>query len=142
MVLNNLSLSDAEMFQRSVAIAQSALTTLTVLCGLLLVPFVVPPTPAWVGGNALAGDWRPSILVLLLLGAYTVILAYAPLRAFFDLLPLAATDYALLAAVAATWAYLLRFTWRQRLLDRFLGVDLTEPPGAVAEASGTDGSRA
>jgi len=105
-----------------VAIAQSALTTLTVLCGLLLVPFVAPPTPAWVGGNQLSGDWRPSILALLLFGAYGLILA------------------AILAAVAAVWAYLLRFTWRKRLLDRFLGVDLTGPPGTLAERGSGDGS--
>ena len=55
--------------------AQSALTTLAVECGLLLIPFVVPPTNAWVGGNTLSGDWRPTIMVLGLLIGYGVMLA-------------------------------------------------------------------
>jgi cation-transporting ATPase E len=124
MLASNLSLSEGEMFGRAVGIAQTALTTLTVFCGLLLVPFVEPPTPAWVGGNRLAGDWRPSILALLLFAAYGLILAYEPLRTFFGLTPLRAIDYVIVAAVAVAWAYLLRFTWRERLLDRFLSLDL------------------
>src|SRR5205085_7530136 len=109
-------------FARAMTVAQSALTTITVLCGLLLVPFVDPPTPAWVGGNRLAGDWRPTILAGVLLIAYGVIVAWDPLRAFFELTALRAIDYALLAGVALAWGYLLRFTWRHRLLDRFLSL--------------------
>jgi cation-transporting ATPase E len=122
---NNLALSDAELFGRAVAIAQSALTTVTVLCGLLLIPFVEPPTRAWVGGNRLAGDWRPTLLALVIAVIYGVIVAMAPLRAFFELTPLAPLDYAALVAVAGVWAYLLRFTWRHQLLDRFLSLDLS-----------------
>jgi cation-transporting ATPase E len=125
MLGNSQALTDAEVFGRAVAIAQSALTTVTVLCGLLLIPFVEPPTRAWVGGNRLAGDWRPTLLALLMAAAYALILALAPLRAFFELTPLAPLDYVALVAVAAVWAYLLRFTWRHQLLDRFLSLDLS-----------------
>ncbi|MFL5332431.1 MAG: HAD-IC family P-type ATPase, partial [Geminicoccaceae bacterium] len=122
---NNQTLSDGELFGRALAIAQSALTTVTILCGLLLIPFVEPPTRAWVGGNRLAGDWRPTLLALVIAVIYGLIVALAPLRAFFELTPLAPLDYAALVAVAAVWAYLLRFTWRHQLLDRFLSLDLS-----------------
>ena len=58
-------------------------------------------------------------------GLPAVLLALAPLRAFFELTPLAPLDYVALVAVAAVWAYLLRFTWRHQLLDRFLSLDLS-----------------
>jgi cation-transporting P-type ATPase E len=122
---NNQTLSEGELFGRALAIAQSALTTVTILCGLLLIPFVEPPTRAWVGGNRLAGDWRPTLLAMAMAVVYGLILAMAPLRAFFELTSLAPLDYATLVAVAAVWAYLLRFTWRHQLLDRFLSLDLS-----------------
>ena len=42
-----------------VTLARSALTTMTVMCGLLLVPFAEPPTKSWTGGDTLSGDWAP-----------------------------------------------------------------------------------
>ena len=50
-------------------VAQTALTTVCVFCGLLLVVFSKPPTPAWTGGDELSGDWRPTALAALLLAA-------------------------------------------------------------------------
>ncbi len=116
--------TEAEAFQRALPIAQSALTTLTVLCGLLLIPFADPPILSWGDGSTHGGDWRPSVLALVLLAGYGLILAMAPLREFFELAPLAAATYALIAGVAVAWALLLRFTWRARLLEHFLSVDL------------------
>jgi cation-transporting ATPase E len=65
--------------------AQSALTTLAVVCGLLLIPFVAPPTNAWVEGNTLSGDWRPTFMALGLLVGYAVMLAIPPVAAIFEL---------------------------------------------------------
>jgi cation-transporting ATPase E len=95
-----------------------------VLGGLLLIPFAEPPTRFWSAGDELSGDWRPTLLALALLAACVAILRIDALRAFFELAPLRAIDYAIIAGVAVAWAYLLRFTWRKRLLDRFLSVDL------------------
>jgi cation-transporting ATPase E len=106
-----------------VQIARSALTTATVLCGLVLVSFVEPPTEAWVGGDDLSGDWRPTLLALGMLVLYGVVTAVPPLRAFFELTPLRGWDYLLIAAVVLAWALLLRFVWRARILERLLSLD-------------------
>lgn len=103
--------------------AQSALLTFTVLAGLLLLPFVEPPTSIWVGGDMLSGDWRPSLLALVLLLGYAAILASPGLRQFFELAPLTLPDYGLIGLVVVGWALLLRLIWRMRLLERFLTLD-------------------
>jgi len=104
--------------------ARSALTTATILMGLLLLPFVEPPTPFWTGGDALSGDRRPSVMAVLMLVLFVAVLAVPELRAFFEIRLLRAVDYAIIVGVALAWAAALRFIWRRRLLDRFLGVDL------------------
>jgi cation-transporting ATPase E len=104
-------------------IARTALTTVTILCGLTLIPFVEPPTEAWVGGDVLSGDWRPTLLAAGMLGLYGVVIAIQPLRAFFELTLLRPWDYLLLGAVVVVWALLLRFIWRARLLERLLALE-------------------
>jgi cation-transporting ATPase E len=89
-----------------------------VLCGLLLIPFVEPPTQAWVGGDVLSGDWRPSLLALGMLALYGLILAVPPLRTFFELTRLRGWDYLLMAVLVVVWALFLRVIWRARLFER------------------------
>jgi cation-transporting ATPase E len=91
--------------------------------GLLLIPFVVPPSRFWVGGNQLSGDWRPLLLAVGLLLGYGGLLAIAPLGQFFELTRLTARGYLLIALAALIWAVLLRWIWRARLLERFLQVN-------------------
>jgi cation-transporting ATPase E len=116
-------------FETAELFAQTALTIVLVSCGLLLVVFAEPPTPVWTGGDTLSGDWRPTLLALLLLLAFVAILAIPPLRDFFDLAPLRTLDYVILGLVTIVWAIFQRWIWRERLLDRFLGVDLEESAG-------------
>jgi cation-transporting ATPase E len=106
-----------------VAIARTALTTVTILCGLTLIPFVEPPTEAWVGGDVLSGDWRPTLLAAGMLVLYGVVVAVPPLRAFFELALLRPWDYLLLGTVVVVWALLLRSIWRARLLERLLALE-------------------
>ncbi len=108
------------------SMAQSALTTFTIACGLLLIPFVEPPSKFWTGGSELGGDWRPSLLASGLLLGYAGLLAIAPLRSFFELTALDATIYLFTAAVALAWTLLVRWVWRAHLLERFLQVDWRE----------------
>jgi len=103
-------------------IAQSALTTVTVLCGLVLIPFVEPPAPAWVGGDVLSGDRRPAFLALGMLAAFVVILLVPALRGFFELRLLPLLDYVLIGVVVIAWGFVLRFAWRKRLFERLLNL--------------------
>jgi cation-transporting P-type ATPase E len=109
-------------------VVQSMLTYFLVLCGLLLVIFVEPPTPWWVGGNKLSGDRRPTLLSLAMLVTFALITMIAPLRSWFMLSPLGPREYVLLALALAIWLFTVRLTWRKRLLSRYLSVGLDEPP--------------
>ena len=111
--------------ERLLSVPRSALVTILVLCGLLLMPFLKPPTRAWVGGEPLSGDWRYSIVASIPIGIYGIILAVKPLREFFELSLLSPIDYLFLGAIALIWCLVLRHVWRSRLLDRFLGIDLS-----------------
>ena len=107
------------------ALPRSALVTILVMGELLLIPFLKPPSTAWVGGEPLSGDWRYSIVALILLGVYLLIVAIPPLSRFFELYPLDPVNYLFIGLVAIEWCLILRLTWRSRFLDRFLGIDLS-----------------
>jgi cation-transporting ATPase E len=104
-------------------LARSALTTVTVLCGLVLILFVEPPTPAWVGGDELSGDWRPAALALAMLGLFGLILALPGLRGFFELRLLRIGDYGVIVGGVTAWALLLRLIWRGQWFERLLKID-------------------
>ncbi len=104
---------------------RTALVTILVFCELLLIPFLKPPTTAWVGGEPLSGDWRYSVTAIVLLAIYLLILYIPPLRQFFELAALTPLQLGFLVLVALEWCLILRAIWRTRFLDKFLGVDLS-----------------
>jgi cation-transporting P-type ATPase E len=110
--------------QLDFTLPRTALVTILVFCELLLIPFLKPPTRAWVGGEPLSGDRRYSILAFIMVIVYLCILFIRPLRDFFELSSLHITDCVFLGLVAAEWALMVRWMWRTRFLDRFLGVSL------------------
>lgn len=114
-----------DIAQVNYAVPRTALVAILVMCELLLIPFLKPPTTAWVGGEPLSGDWRYTITCLILLGVYITIVAIPPLRRFFELSQLSVNSYLFIGLVALEWCLILRFVWRTRFLDRFLGVDLS-----------------
>ena len=63
--------------QAALPVAQTATTALAVLCGLLLLPFTVPPSMRWVGGARLRGDRRPTIMAAVLFVVYLIIVSTA-----------------------------------------------------------------
>ncbi|MGB5959783.1 MAG: HAD-IC family P-type ATPase [Coleofasciculaceae cyanobacterium] len=107
------------------SVPRSALVAIFVMCELCLIPFLKPPTRAWVGGEPLSGDWRYTQTSLLLLGVYIIVVLVPPLRNFFELSSLSLMSYLFIGLVAIEWCLILRFIWRTRFLDRFLGVDLS-----------------
>lgn len=104
-------------------IARSALTTFTVLTGLLLVIFVEPPIQFFVGGDELSRDKRPTILAGGLLAAFALIVLIAPLRRFFELVLLRPGDYLLISAVVVVWMFVVRAAWRGQWLERLLNIE-------------------
>jgi cation-transporting P-type ATPase E len=110
---------------RAQRVAETALITLQIFAGLLLLPFLKPPTTAWVGGEPLSRDWRYTTLAGLVFLIYVLILAIPGLRNFFELYPLEFIHYLGIGLAAVIWALVVRFFWRHALLDRFLGVKIS-----------------
>ena len=104
-------------------LAQTALTTVTVLCGLVLIPFAEPPTAGWVAGDEYSGDKRPTYLAVAMLAIYIVIMLVPATRNFFVLAPLGLFDVALIASVVIAWAFALRYIWRGRILEKIVRED-------------------
>lgn len=132
---NTVLRADNFVLEAAQLTAQTALTVFTSLAGLTLVVFVEPPTSAWVGGDVYSGDKRPTIMAALLLLAFIAVLAYAPLRNFFELMPLPLEGYVLIALLAGVWAIMLRLIWRHRWLERFLQIDLSAPAAPARKAA-------
>lgn len=100
--------------------AQTALTTFTLLCGILLIVFVEPPSKFWVGSHALRRDKRIVILALVMFIAYVLLLLIPPLRNLFALELLGFSDYLFIALLVVLWVFAVRWAWRAHLLERFL----------------------
>jgi cation-transporting ATPase E len=94
------------------------------VCGLLLVMFVEPPSRFWAGRDEPSGDRRPTWLAIVLLLGLLAIVVVSPLSGIFDLRPVKPLDVLVIAAAAAVWVFLVRWTWRRSLLEHFLGIDL------------------
>ncbi|HQZ90058.1 MAG TPA: HAD-IC family P-type ATPase [Thermomicrobiales bacterium] len=98
--------------------ARTAITVTSIACGLLLLPFLSPPSPAWVGGDELTGDRRPALLAGAILVLFVAGMFVGPLRDFYELIHLPLSIYVLIGFVVIGWASLLRFVWRLQLLPR------------------------
>jgi cation-transporting ATPase E len=120
----NYPLLDAEDFMLEVAFltGQTALTAFTCFAGLLLVVFVEPPHPFFVGGDEYSGDIRPTLLAGLMLVIFLVVVAVPSLRSFFEMVEMPFLAYVGIGAVTGIWMLTLRWAWRQRWLERFLQV--------------------
>jgi cation-transporting ATPase E len=112
--------------------AQTMLTYITTICGIMLVIFVQPPTRWWAGGDVLSGDRRPALLTIGLLILFGGFLATPVLRDFYGLTLLQQpAHYAVIALAAVAWLLAVRFIWRTRLLERYLNMDLSPGSGPL-----------
>ena len=103
-------------------VAQTALASFLVLAGLLLVIFVEPPTKWWTGGDELSGDWKPTIMAVLLIVALLHHLGDSVLRDFFALTEMTPFEWALVFGTTIIWLFAVRFFWRHSITARFLGI--------------------
>ena len=116
--------------QAALPLAQTATTSLAVLCGLLLLPFAVPPSMRWVGGARLRGDRRPTIMAALLFVAYLIVVSSPSGRHLFALRPLGVLQQILMIVIAVSWGFTVRAIWHWRLLDRVFGPSEGRPHAA------------
>jgi cation-transporting ATPase E len=106
-----------------VSLARTVFTSFAVLCGLGLLPLLEPPIGV-----------RPTLLALAMLALYASFFVIAPLRDFFELVPLSLSDVVLVVGLAILWAVLVMVLWRTRAVDRVRSL-LTRQP-AVADSAG------
>jgi cation-transporting ATPase E len=107
----------------AVTTAQEALMLTAIACGIVLIIFVEPPTPFWVGGDTFSGDRRPALLALGLLLLTFLAHATGPVRRFYGFLVLRPGDYLLIGGVVLVWTLVVRFIWRARVVERYLHVE-------------------
>ncbi len=106
--------------------AQTALTSFSILCGLLLLVFVEPPSKFWEGGDKVGGDLRPTFLAIGLLVIFVVFLAIPSFNSSWDFALLTVWDYLAIAGAAILWALVLRWTWRSHLVERYFSIGFKE----------------
>jgi len=115
--------------------AQTMLTYTVIVCGIVSLIFVEPPTRWWVGGDSLSGDWRPTYLAIALLALLVVFLVVPFLRDFYGLILLENWfDYLRIALAVVAWVFLVRLVWRANLMERYLNVDLGVGSGEAGES--------
>ena len=102
-------------------LAQTALTAFLVLVGLGLIVFVEPPNDWLAVIQARSPDWRPTGLAIGLAGSFVVLMVFPALGDIFALSPLPVGMWLLVLGAFAVWFLALRFTWRHRLIERFVG---------------------
>ncbi len=113
---------EAAAFTNVLPVAQTALTSFGILCGLALLVFVEPPSKFWEGGDKCGGDRRPTYLALGLLALYIVFISIPSLRSSFDFAPLSIWQYLGIAGAVVLWALVLRWTWRSHLVERYFSI--------------------
>jgi len=102
--------------------AQTSITTFTVLCEIILIIYVEPPSKFWVGSNPLRRDRRIVLLALTMFFTYVILLFIPPLRNLFNLTVLGFYDYLLIGLLAVVWVFVVRWPWRARFLERLLAI--------------------
>ena len=102
--------------------ARTAFTTFLVLCGLMLIVFVEPPTDWFAVIEPKTTDRRPMYLAIGLALAYAAVLAVPPARDFFSFTVPGPGEAALAIGAALLWIPLVRIFWKRRLVERFLGL--------------------
>jgi cation-transporting ATPase E len=112
-----------------VAYAQLAVTYTLVISGLVLVVLLRPPvrglTLVGMGGDERSGDWRPTVMVMVLLILVFVVASIPLADGLFGLKPLQQpTDYLVVGLAVLAWALTASLIWRvSALWTRWRGVE-------------------
>lgn len=104
----------------SVAIARSALITITTFCGTLLIPILAPSNRSGSAGRARLRDldWRPTVLAVAMTVLFGALMALPLARWFYEIEPIPAADVVRLGLIAIAWALVVFLARRSGLVDR------------------------
>jgi len=123
-----LPVPDNAYREGALPLAQTGITVFLVLCGLILLLFLEPPTRVRPGKQGKYSNWLPSLLVLGLFICLLVVLAVPPLRVLFNLQALSAIAYIIILGAGLFWAVLLWLILHFHLFERmFQGPDVSDP---------------
>jgi cation-transporting P-type ATPase E len=103
--------------------ARTLFTTFAVFCGLALLVLLHPPVgrPSE-GAEARRADIRPTFLAVAMLAAFGLFFLITPVREFFELTTLSASDVLVTGTLAAVWAALVLVLWHTGMYDRVMTV--------------------
>ena len=92
-----------------------------VLSGLVLVILLRPPVRPRLGGDHRSGDWRPTVMVLVLLVLLFVVASIPLAKDLFGLTPLEKPqDYLVIGLAVGAWVSVASLLWWIAPLERFL----------------------
>jgi cation-transporting ATPase E len=105
--------------------AQGALSIFVSHTAFLLLLFLEPPYRFFTGWRKeVSSDKRPAILAAVLLVIFQIFYFIPTIGAYFGLLEKPPTIYLYILGFIVVWFFLIRFIWRQQLLERFLGLSI------------------
>ena len=120
--------------------AQTVLTTLTVFCGLGLLPLI--SSGAREAGDGRFTRWWPWLLALIMLVIYLVMIQLSPLRDFYELTPLPPGVIAVLLVAAGLWTLAVHVLRRSGIVARVEDAISAGLVRAWRRVRRADGSRA
>ena len=101
-------------------VGRSAMTAFLVMVGLILINFVLPPFEYFAVSVEKVESKRMLIVSIMMLGVYAFIVAFPPLRQFYEVVVLRPIDYLLVLIGALIWTVITREFFKRDLLERFL----------------------
>jgi cation-transporting P-type ATPase E len=120
---NVLTLEEEQLIM---ATARTALLNFLTTAGIILIIFAEPPNQFWAGGDEVSGDWRPTFLAIGMFICLVLVNLIPSMRDVFELQVLPLQDYLFIGGIVLIWTILMRYVWRTRVFDRFLGLDAQE----------------
>lgn len=103
--------------------AQTGLTTFVSFASVLMILFIAPPHRLLAAWTRATGDWRPTVMVAVLLALLSAVLFIPTLSTYFGLTQAAGPVYDLAMPGLVVWFIVLYACFRFRAYDRVLGLE-------------------
>ncbi|MCB0163358.1 MAG: HAD-IC family P-type ATPase, partial [Anaerolineae bacterium] len=108
--------------------AQGSLSIFISCTAFLLILFLEPPFPFFLGWRRnVSSDKRPALLALGLFILFQIIYFEPLLGSYFGILHKPSGTYFGILGLVVVWFFLIRTVWRAQIFERFLGLDKDSP---------------